>query len=209
LRYRYNNQKFNVSWDDDTNGDLVSFKQYQFYTAMDNDTLLLEQQLVTVPYLALIGALRNPAAAYLIAQDGAFAQWRNASAMYITLPARNVIWGYDDDPLLSAVKAALGNPADFPTSVPGLQNNDTSLSESLAQHSAVVMHTGVVDREVMMQYEEWDGAGDMLCCANAPCGDANNGGNPIRPWATDDANRIAGSEGSQFQASWSGEGGGR
>jgi len=121
--------------------------------------------------------------------------------MYINRTAGEVLWGVAVDPLLAALNTVLnGTGISLPMSVPGLQNNDTSLEESLAVHSPVRMYSGVHTPELMMSYTTWDGFDDIVCCANGPCGDTTSGGGPPTPaWASDDANRIAGSEGSQFK----------
>lgn len=203
LVYVYNNMKYNVSWDADDYGDVVSFKQYQYYTPADAATEALGAAPIVSLNVPLLSVLSNPTAAALIAfaSDPALLAYASPEALFVTRSAAEVVWGWAADPFLVTFNNATDNLIGLPEDYVGIQNNDSSLAFALATHSPSRMHTGVQNLDAIMQMVSWDGYDVMMCCAYGPCGDANSGAGvqpPISPWASDDANGIAGSEGSQF-----------
>jgi len=201
LAYLYHNLKYNVSWDPD-DGDIVAFKEYQYYTPVDAATAELAQQPMMTVNLPLLAVLTNSLGAALVASNPVLAAkyLNDTSALLITRPVAEVLFGWENDPFLTDFNTQVGwTGFTMPTTVPGIQNNDSSLDYALATHSYIRMHTGVLAPSLMMQYESWDGSAEMACCEYGPCGDVGTGNFVTNPWNTDDANSIAGSAGAQFK----------
>ena len=193
LSYKYLQLKTNVSWDADEGGDVVSFQQWQYYVAVDNRTLALEELLVYSPYAPLLGALANPIAADALQL---LPQYTSPDALWTFRPVREVLWGWED-PLLAFLSTIIPG---LPTRYPGLQSNDTSLADSLARHSPHRMYTGAQTPQLARELVEWDGMAEMACCPYGPCGDAGSGSrdSAVRPWRTEDAEQVQGAFGDQF-----------
>ena len=151
--------------------------------ASDAATLALEQVPITTLNVILLAALREPA---LIMDElpEAFPATKAHSYWFPRLPARDIIWGYTD--------TVLGQH------FPGMQQNDTSFAYAMAQHSRHRIATGKFDPGRGMEYLEWNGNSELLCCAVGPAGEAN-AGTPCAPiWNGYDASGFRGSFGTAF-----------
>ncbi len=138
LRYYYSNKKYNVSWVDGSNGDLVTFKQYQvremqisvrwlhtlcaqYYLPADAATVALAAQNVTTVNVPLLAVLSNPVADLLIS---IFLSPNITSDLFITRTTGEVLWGYNDT-LLEVMHFFDSN---FSAFYPGIQvSNDLTL----------------------------------------------------------------------------------
>ena len=99
-------------------------------------------------------------------------------------PARDYLWGYTDSIM--------------PVHFPGLQNNDTSFADAMARHSPTRVGTGATDSSQAWDYIEWDGGGDLWCCANGPRGESDAGDGCAPQWSSYDATSVRGSFGNSF-----------
>lgn len=197
LKYVYKYKKFNVTWDDGEDGDMLTFNQWQYYVAADDRTRELEKRVVTTVYAPLLGALSNPLARLLLQL---LPEYSSPMALWTNRSVYETIWGWEKDPLLTLLA---GSMPGLPTTYPGLQSNDSSIDESLAVHGPSRMYTGAVTGELSRELATWDGMDTMMCCPYGPCGDTGSGGNtstgPVAPWRTDAAQQIQGSFGDQFK----------
>ena len=67
LRYYYKQKKFNVTWDAEEAGDVVTYRQWQYYVPVDDATVALALTNVTSIYVPLLGILSNPLGAAALA----------------------------------------------------------------------------------------------------------------------------------------------
>ena len=148
LTYQYNNMKYNTTWEADNDGDIVSYKQYQYYTVYDNATLTTGDIEVTTLNLPLLSLLSNPLVAQIVATTAELAAYKDPSALFVRRKASEVIFGWQNDTLLNTMHEILSF---IPTTYGGVQNNDTSLEMALSVHSPNRMYTGKQTPEMLMQ----------------------------------------------------------
>ena len=60
LAYYYKQKKYDVSWDAEESGDIVTYWQWQYYVPVDDATAALARTNVTSIYVPLLGILANP-----------------------------------------------------------------------------------------------------------------------------------------------------
>jgi hypothetical protein len=153
LVYLYNNMKYNVTWDDDTFGDTLTYKQYQYYTPVDNATVTLGDTMITMLNIPLLSVLTNEIVALVVATTEGLQQYKDSSALFVRRKASEALWGWQNDTFLfdlNRFKPAI-IPFDFPTAFSGVQNNDSSLEWALATHSPNQMYTGKYTPDNLMQ----------------------------------------------------------
>jgi hypothetical protein len=116
-------------------------------------TLELEQRMMTTVDVVLLAALRDPRFRDLIPLIK-----NDTGALFTRRRVRDMLWGYVDPTLLN-------------NAFPGIQPNDTSLDEALAQHSPTRMYTGAHVPGQTMEYVEWDGHNNLVCCQGGILGE--------------------------------------
>jgi hypothetical protein len=161
---------------------------------------MMEKQHIVSLNVPLAGALMNPTARDLI--HILLSNYSKPEALFINRTIRETIFGWKDDPLLTALSKLL--PAlGIPTTYPGLQSNDTSQEDALNTHSFNIEYTGKWTRNLMRELVEWDGLDELFCCPYGVCGDAGTGSETqsVAPWKTDEAESIRGSFDGQFHPS--------
>jgi hypothetical protein len=114
-------KRLNVTFS--TDGKVAEFTSFQYYTALNDRTLELEQQYVTSLDMPLLGTLFTEGGAFAIenlVSPEVKAFYQNASALFINRTAYDVIWGWQNDTLLTALGEHIGTP----TTYPGIQVRD-------------------------------------------------------------------------------------
>jgi hypothetical protein len=149
----------------------------------DDLTRQLEQELITTPDIVLLAALNNPAFRDVIPLIKG-----NTGALFQRRRVYDVLWGYlDETPL----------PAGLPNltlAYQGIQPNDTSLAEALARHSPTRMATGAHRPQDTMNFIQWDGGDNLVCCSGGVLGEAGvaNDASCAPAWRTSDASAVRG-----------------
>jgi hypothetical protein len=199
LRYVYRNRKFNVSWE--SGGSVVSYKEYQYYEPADDATRALQDQTITTLDVLLMAAL-NPAGGLADFIPLVYPQTLDPMSLFTQKTMKEMLFGYTDY---------------LPASFPGLQPNDTSVEQAIAQHSSIRMYTGALPDAAAgggsvggrtaggtgskaYEYVEWDGMQSLTCCHDGPAGEAGSvaSGQCVPVWDTYDAVGMRGTFGSNW-----------
>lgn len=109
----------------------------------------------------------------------------DSGALFKRLTPAQLLWGYVDHTLLD-------------NKFPGIQPNDTSLIEALAQHGHTRISTGAHRPQTTMEYLEWSSGNQLVCCDGFIAGEA---GTDVEKkcapaWGTYEANSVKGIFGS-------------
>lgn len=194
-------KKYNVSFDAESGGDMLSFKAYDYFVPADAAAAAAAALPVTTLNRPLISALVNPDIASFIAADAILRAryFENASALLMTRTLAEVIFGFFDDEFTRDFNNASPPDLKLPRFSRGLRRNYSSLGEALEQSSYSRMHTGVSDAAAMMGLASWNGAAETRCCAHGPCGYADSGQFRREPWASDEANVVGGTDAEQVR----------
>lgn len=67
LSYFYKQKKYDVTWDAEESGDIVTFWQQQYYVPANDATVALSSKNVTSIYVPLVGVLNNALGADFLA----------------------------------------------------------------------------------------------------------------------------------------------
>ena len=188
LRYTYVNTKHNWSWAND--GEELIFWQYQRFLAADDATRTLEGVVITQLNTLLAGALAQGSYDGFLPFLEDLLQNPDGGAL-INRTAKEILWGYVDKALVGLA------------SWPGLIHNDTSLESMLASHGHVRIATGKSDGSQSMNYLEWGGRPELVCCVNGVAGEdagASDSGGCAPQFSSYDATTIQGSYGAAFHS---------
>ena len=155
LSYLYTNTKVNVTFD--KQADTITYVQVQQYVPADNATIALQESLVFVPDLLLLGAL-SPLSGVADLIPILFPATKDARALFTGRSLRDLLWGYYDSTLLIRF--------------PGIQTNDSSIASALATHGKNTVRIGAgAGYGEMMNFVDWDNMASMQCCNSGPAGE--------------------------------------
>ena len=98
IRYVYKQKKYNISWEEENNGDVVTFSQWQYYVPYTKADELLANTTVTSINMPLMGVLNNPLGVIALI----FINYEaDPLRMFINRTVNDIIFGWVNDTLLS------------------------------------------------------------------------------------------------------------
>jgi hypothetical protein len=157
LSYLYTNTKVNVTFD--KQADTITYVQVQQYVPADSETIALQESIVFVPDLLLLGAL-SPLSGLADFVPILFPTTKDPRALFTGRSMRDFLWGYYDSTLLIRF--------------PGIQMNDSSIEAAVATHGKNTVRIGAgAGYGEMMNFVAWDNMQSMQCCVSGPAGEKN------------------------------------
>lgn len=182
LDYYYINQKHDISWLDD--GDVVRYKDYQYYIPVNEETRQLEQEYIVTANILLNVIINSPKYKDLV--DIIFSLSPELFEEFTTWRVYDLLFGKKF------------NVIGIDINYPGIKPNDTSLEYALDTYAHSEMYTGRNPRTNAWQYKKWLGMNNITCCASGPAG-RKGAGDLCQPlWPESEANTVRGSFGTTF-----------
>jgi len=136
--------------------------------------------------------------------------FRTKNTPFQTRSIKELFWGYEDDPLLAWVAKNL--ELNMSTAFPSIVANYSSQEEALRSYNMNSMRTGSGDLAAVSQYVKWQNMSAIQACTDPPASPpyacplyqhewtrdeaVANGYSSV--WGDERANRIIGTDGTQF-----------